>query len=90
MSSVISDPQEIRRFQSALRQFNQEVSTNTSRIQGQLNGLGSTWRDQEYQKFADQLNQVIQSFQQYLQNAEGYLRYLDNKAEPLERYLGQR
>lgn len=89
MSTVQSDPQEIRRFQGSLRQFNNEISNQTSRIQGQLNSLGNSWRDAEYQKFSSEIAQVIQVFQRYLQNAEGYLTYLDRKAEPLERYLGR-
>lgn len=89
MSTVISDPAEIRRFQAALRQFNGEVSASTSRIDAQLRSLGSAWRDQEYTKFSQELDSVIQAFKRYLQSADGYIRHLDAKAAPLEQYLGR-
>jgi hypothetical protein len=90
MSQVISDPSEIRRFQAALRQFNSEVQNSTSRIWGQLRGLGSTWRDIEYLNFSQELEGVIMTFNRYLQNADQYIHYLDSKAGPLEEYLGRR
>lgn len=88
--SVINDPAEVRRFQAALRQFNSDVSSSTSRIRAQLHGLGTHWRDQEYAKLSQELEATILSFERYLQSADGYLRYLDSKAAPLEQYLGRR
>ena len=90
MSQVRSDPAEIRRFQSALRQFNGELSNSTSRIRAQLRSLGGRWRDQEYAKFSQEFEAVIQNFERYLQNSDGYIRHLDGKAAPLESYLGRR
>ena len=87
MSSVISDPREIRRFQDALRQFNSEVTAANTRIHSQLNSLGSTWRDQEYQKFSQELETALRAFQNYLQNADGYLSHLNAKAAALESFL---
>ncbi|MCL4488655.1 MAG: WXG100 family type VII secretion target [Chloroflexi bacterium] len=89
MSTVISDPTEIRRFQAALRQFNSEMSSSTSRVRAQLNSLSTTWRDQEYARFSQELEVVMQGFERYLQSADDYIRYLDAKAGPLEQYLGR-
>lgn len=88
MSQVYADPSEIRRFQGALRQFNGEVEAATGRIQSQLLTLGTTWRDAEYTRFAEQLDGVIHDFKRYLQSADGYLSHLDRKAAPLEIYRG--
>lgn len=89
MSQVISDPAEIRRFQAALRSFNGEIGANTNRIRAQLNSLGGAWRDQEYARFSQELEGVIKSFERYLQDADGYLHHLDEKASPLEDYLNR-
>jgi len=90
MPGVHSDPTEIRRFQASLRQFNSDMANSTGRINAALRGLGSTWRDQEYARFSQELEATLQGFQRYLQNAEGYIRYLDGKAGPLEEFLGRR
>lgn len=67
---MISDPAEIRRFQAALRQFNSEISSSTGRTRAQLRSLGSTWRDQEYARFSQELEMAIQSFERYLKSAD--------------------
>ena len=90
MSRVNADPREIRRFQSNLRQFNQQLDSITKRLQGQLRTLGSAWQDTEYRKFEAEINEIIRALNRYLSQSEQYLRYLDKKAESLERYLGQR
>lgn len=89
MSQVISDPAEIRRFQAALRQFNSEIQSSTSRINAQLNNLGIVWRDKEYHQFSQELGGVIDGFKRYLQVADGYIHHLESKAAPLEDYLGR-
>ena len=90
MSGVIADPKEIRRFQSGLRQFNQQLDSITRKVKGQLRTLSTTWRDSEYRKFEQEMNEVLNAFNRYLRQSEQYLRHLDKKAEPLERYKGQR
>ena len=89
MGQVYANPQEIRNFQAALRQFNSEMSSATSRIHAQLQSLGTSWRDQEYSRFSQELEEVLRTFDRYLQSSDGYIRHLDMKAAPLEGYLGR-
>lgn len=89
MSQVYANPQEIRNFQQALRQFNGEVQTSTTRVHSQLNSLASTWRDAEYQRFSQELETVLKTFERYLQSADSYVRHLDQKARALESYQGR-
>lgn len=90
MSKVNADPREIRRFQSNLRQFNQQLDSITKRLKGQLRTLGVAWQDSEYRKFEVEINEMIRALNRYSRQSEQYLRYLDKKAEPLEKFLGQR
>lgn len=90
MSGVVADPQEIRKFQSNLKQFNRQLETITRKLKGQLRTLGTTWRDSEYRKFEQDMNEVFKAFNRYLDQSEEYLRHLNKKAEPLERYKGKR
>lgn len=89
MSGVNADPKNIRDFQRQLGQFNRDLDASTRKLKGQLRTLNSSWRDGEYQKFEQQINEVISALNRYLQQSEVYIRYLDKKAEPLERYLGR-
>lgn len=88
MSGVKADPKNIRDFQRQLRQFNREFETLTSRLQAQLRTLNTHWQDNEFHKFEQQINEVITAFKRYHQQSDQYIRYLDKKAEPLERFLG--
>ena len=89
MPGVIADPKNIRDFQKQLSQFSREMQILTRKLKGQLRTLNTTWRDAEYQKFEQQINEVLNAFGRYTQQSEEYIRYLDRKAEPLERFLGQ-
>lgn len=89
MGGVIADPKNIRDFQRQLGQFNRELDALTRKLKGQLRTLNSTWRDSEYQKFEQQINEVMTAFNRYLQQSEEYTRYLDKKAKPLEDYQGR-
>ena len=89
MGGVIADPKNIRDFQRQLGQFNRELDAITRKLKGQLTTLNSTWRDSEYQKFEQQINEVMTAFNRYLQQSEEYTRYLDKKAKPLEDYQGR-
>ena len=52
MGQAIVDPDELRRFAARLKHFSGEVMTHMQTVQRQLQHLGSTWRDQEHQKFS--------------------------------------
>jgi len=89
MSGVVADPKNIRDFQRQLNQFNREIDNLTRRLKGQLRSLSTSWRDAEYRKFEQQMNEALTSFRRYMEQSEQYIRYLDKKAEPLERYQGR-
>lgn len=89
MDGVEANPAEIRRFQRNLNTFNRELRALTSKLQSQLRSLGTTWRDDEYRKFEQNMAQATKAFDRYLAQADEYSRYLDKKAEPLERYKGR-
>jgi uncharacterized protein YukE len=88
MPGVIADPNNIRQFQSQLKQFNSELERITTRLSGNLRTLNESWRDAEYHKFEQQLTEVINVLNRYSSKSIEYTRYLDKKAEPLERYQG--
>jgi len=86
---VISDPKSIRQFQRQLSQFNRELENISVRLKNNLNTLGNDWRDSEFEKFRANMDEMLRIMKRYQQQSNDYVRYLDKKAEPLERFLGQ-
>ena len=90
MPQAIVDPAELRRFAARLRHFSTEVMTQMQAVQSQLSALGSTWRDQEHQKFAEEFEQQLSSFGRFVESTGDYVPYLVRKAERVEEYQQQR
>jgi uncharacterized protein YukE len=78
------DIDELERFANQLKAFNQELENITYRINGQLQNLGSSWRDDQYTKFADNWHSTFLSINKYIdQDAPEYVRILLIKAAKL-------
>jgi len=84
------DPAELRRFAQNLRQFHNDLQSRMAVLNGQLDNLGSTWRDREHDKFAEEFRQTMQVVQRFLQASEQHVPFLLRKAEKIEEYLNQR
>jgi len=84
------DPSELRRFAQNLRQFNNDIQSRMTVLNGQLQNLGATWRDCEHDKFAEEFHQTMQTVNRFLQASEEHIPFLLKKAEKIEDYLQQR
>lgn len=89
MSGVIADPKNIRDFQRQLIQFNRELEMLSRKLKSNLRTLNDGWKDSEFHKFEAQMNEVLSAINRHMQDSNEYVRYLDKKAEPLERFLGR-
>ena len=90
MSQAIVDPVELRRFANNLRRFNAEVEERITALSAQMHALGSTWRDQEHKKFAEDFEQQIKTIARYVEATNEHAPLLIRKAERIEEYLQQR
>lgn len=90
MAQAAADPAEIRRFAGALRRFVQDMQQQTLQMRSQMQNLGQSWRDQEYQKFVDEYEQALVVFGRMLDHAEEFVPFLTRKADRVEEYLQQR
>lgn len=90
MPQAIVDPAELRRFAMNLKRFNSELQNQMTMLHGQLNGLGSTWRDQENQKFVEEFEQTMKVVGRFVDMANLHIPFLLRKAERVEDYLQQR
>lgn len=90
MAQAIVDPQDVLQFARKLKKYRESVSFETSDLRSDLHSLGGTWRDQEYQKFAKELEAAMRSIKRLLATSEDYERYLVRKAEAAQAYLDKR
>ncbi len=56
MPQAVVSPEELERFAQNLKQFNAQLKQSMSQLNGQFSQLGETSRDQEHQKFAQEIN----------------------------------
>jgi uncharacterized protein YukE len=90
VSQAIVDPVELRRFAQGVKQFSNDLHHRLLVLHGQMVGLGSTWRDQEHEKFSKEFEQTLQMLQRFMEAAERYVPFLLRKADRVEEYLQQR
>lgn len=90
MSQAIVDPGELRRFVQHLKQFSGEMLSQMQSIQRQLVSLGTTWRDQEHQRFLEEFEQQMRTLSRFVDCTNQYVPFLLRKAERIEEYLQQR
>ncbi|MEA3213083.1 MAG: hypothetical protein QOE70_6140 [Chthoniobacter sp.] len=84
------DPEEVRRFAKELKRFNDDVQVKASSLQARFAALGSTWQDQEHEKFAEEFIMTIKVLKKFTEISEKHTPYLLRKAQRIEEYLDQR
>lgn len=90
MAKAIVDPAELRRFAQDLKRFNGELMNQMSMLQGRLELLSQSWRDQEQQKFTEEFEQTMRTLHRFVQASDEHIPFLLRKAERIEDYLQQR
>mgnify|MGYP002623737986 CR=1 FL=1 len=90
MAQAIMDPEEVRRFAAELKRFNQDLQVRASSLQARFAALGSSWRDQEHEKFSDEFVATMKALRKFIEVSEKHTPYLLRKAQRIEQYLDQR
>ena len=84
------DPEEVRRFASELKRFNDDVQARASALQARFVALSGTWQDQEHDKFSEEFLATLKVLRKFVEVAEKHTPYLLRKAQRIEQYLDQR
>ena len=84
------DPEEVRRFAKELKRFNDDVQQRATALQARFAALGSTWQDQEQQKFAEEFVTTMKVLKKFVEVSEKNTPYLLRKAQRIEEYLDRR
>jgi len=90
MPQAIVDPAELRRFAHNLNAFVSDLQASMASLNGQLNHLGGSWRDQEHLKFVEEFEQTAMVINRFIDAAVEHVPFLQRKAERVEEYLQQR
>lgn len=87
MPQAIVDPEELRQFARNLKRFNAELRDKSRTLGNQLTALGTSWRDQEHRKFAEEFEQHMRVLAKFAETVDEHIPYLMKKAAHVEDYL---
>jgi len=90
MGQAVVNPDELRRFATQLRQFNNDLLAQMTVVHGQLAGLSQTWRDREHDKFVEEFEATLQVVARFVDATNQHVPFLLRKAGRVEEYLQQR
>jgi uncharacterized protein YukE len=90
MAQAIMDPEEVRRFATELKRFNDDVQGKAGALQARFMALSSTWQDQEHEKFAEEFITTMKVLKKFVEVSEKQTPFLLRKAQRIEQYLDQR
>ena len=84
------DPEEVRRFAKELKRFNEDVQVKAASLAARFAALGSSWQDQEHEKFAEEFIVTMKVLKKFTEVSDKHTPYLLRKAQRIEEYLDQR
>ncbi len=84
------EPEEVRRFAKELKRFNDDVQNRAAALQARFTALGSTWQDQEQEKFAEEFVATMKVLKKFMEISDKHTPFLLRKAQRIEAYLDQR
>ncbi len=83
------DPEEVRRFAKELKRFNDDIASRAGALQARFQALGSSWQDQEQEKFAEEFVSTMKVLKKFVEVSEKHTPFLLRKAQRIEEYLNQ-
>lgn len=90
MARAVVNPEELRRFATDLKRFNDNLKSEISGLHHRFIKLGETWQDQEQAKFAELFEQMVRMLAKFADGADKHVPFLLRKAERIQEYLDQR
>jgi uncharacterized protein YoxC len=73
-----------------LKRFNDDIQMKASSLQARFAALGTTWQDQDHEKFAEEFITTMKVLRKFMEVSEKHTPFLLRKAERIEQYLDQR
>jgi len=86
MASAHVDPEELREFSRHLKEMASSVSGLVDELSAQVNHLGSSWEDQEYDAFVTQLRTTQGWLRIFVAETEKVIPSLERDADTMQQY----
>ena len=90
MAQAIIDPDEVRRFATELKRFNDDLRNQMKILHGRMTAPGQTWRDQEQAKFSEEFEETMKVLLRVTDAADRHSPGRIRKAERAEEDRQQR
>lgn len=90
MAKAVVDPDELLRFVTALKRFNESARNEVAAVHRQFRRVGETWQDEEQAKFAESFELMVRVMNRFLEESERQVPLLGRKAEAIREYLRPR
>jgi len=87
MAKAAVDPDELLRFVTALKRFNESTKNELQAINRQFRRLGESWQDEEQARFAESFEQMVRVVSRFVEESERQTPLLTRKAEAIREYL---
>ena len=81
---VIVNSRDLREFASQLNQFNADLVSRSAQLQAKFRQLGETWRDPQYQKFAQEFEQTMKNLRQFRERSDEVVPRLKKLADHID------
>ncbi len=86
MNQIYVDPEKLREFARVLKDFSQHAETSLANLNGQLGRLQSSWRDQEFEKFAAHVRKTQGRLKAFATETAKAIPALERDAEAMAEY----
>jgi uncharacterized protein YukE len=90
MPQIIVNSEGLRAFASILRREAAALREHQRALEATRRDLAQIWRDAKYASFERAYLPTVAALDRFCNAADAYAAYLRNKAEKVDRYLGQR
>lgn len=87
MAQIHVDPEKLRHFAGELKRTTEVISNYFNVLSNDLSRLGSSWQDQEYERFKRDFAPSRQILQRFALETEKIVPLLERDAAAIEDYL---
>lgn len=90
MAQAIVDAEKLRQFASTLKAVDGTIRDQMASLKASFHDLGESWRDQQRERFGQCFDETLQALERFHDSSDEHISFLHQKAEDVERYLGNR
>ena len=87
-NQVVVDPEEIDKFISEIRNFLENLSDSSNRLNHSFGTLANSWQDIKKNEFEEQFHELLQVLNRFENSSEEKIQHLNVLSQRAKDYLG--